>query len=242
VQPAGHEFLDVISRLEQTEREMYKKKRIEEKSTSAYQIGFWVYWCGFIGPALISIGLASAVWLGAPRELIYVSTLLLLLTYMLILVYPLLGIWLYRGTIKSVFRAPFANLLRSNVERPLQVDTLYLAVLLELPKRDLQLGIMELKDARQNLAQRISLVAGPIEAVGILPGLLAMLVAFPQLDGQPVWAQAIAYANPLVFFMAVIGHRFLARYDRMISLAELALTMRGEKHKLPSSTLVVESV
>ncbi len=240
MQSAGQEFLDIISRLEQTEREVYKKKRSEEKSTSAYRVGSRVFWYGFVGPAIISLVLALAVWLGAPRELLYISVTLLLITYIVIVAYPLLGVWLYRGAIKDIFRAPFSNLVRSNVERPLQIDSLYLPEILQLAKGDLQLGVMELKNARHDFEQRIAVVAGPIKTVGILPGLLATLVAFQQLDGQPVWAQAIAYANPLVFFMAVVGHHFLARYDRMISLAELALAIHEEKHKLSSGSLAVE--
>jgi len=242
MQPTGKKFLDILACLEQTERDLIKQQRIQEKSTTAYRVSRWAFWGGFIGPLVVSIVLAFAVWMGAPRDLLYFSILLLLLTYLVILTYPLVGAWLHRGAIRSVFRAPFANLLKNYLERPLQVDGLYLPQFAALPKTDLQLGIVELKEARQNFSQRIALVAGPIKSVGILPGLLAMLVSLQQLNSQPEWVQAIAYANPLIFFMAVIAHHFLTRYDRMISLAELALTQREEYTQTTPSTPRLVSV
>lgn len=227
--PTQHKLLEILGSLEQAEKDLLKQQRIQEKATVSYRVGFWVFWAGFMAPMVCSMAVALAVWLGvAPRNWLVASVILLLLTYLVILTYPLLGAWLYRGAILSVFRAPFANLLNNYLERPLRVDGDYLPQLAVLPKPELQLGIMELKEARKSLAQRVALVAGPIETVGILPGLVAMLVTFQQLDSQPAWIQAIAYANPLIFVMAVIGHNFLARYDRMIALAELALTQQPE--------------
>lgn len=228
MQPTRHKILEILGNLEQAEKDLLKQQRIQEKATTSYRVGFWVFWAGFITPMAISMALALAAWLGDYRDLLIGSVILLLVTYIVILAYPLLGAWLYRGAIRSAVHAPFANLLNNYLERPLRVDGDYLPQLAALPKPELQLGIMELKEARKSLAQRVALVAGPIETIGILPGLVAMLVTFQQLDSQPAWIQAIAYANPLIFLMAVIGHNFLARYDRMIALAELALTQQPE--------------
>lgn len=231
MQSNGQKFLDILAALEQTEKNLIKQKRAREKSTTAYRIGFWVFWVGFVGSLALSLLLIFSVWAGAPRVLGTVSILMLLASYLVILTYPLLGAWLYRGAIKSVFQAPFASILRANLEHPMQADSAHLPQLVALPKIELQQGIMELKDARRNFAQRTALVAGPIEKIGVLPGLLAMLATLQQFDGQPEWVQAIAYANPLVFIMAVVAHHFLARYDRMIALSELALTQQEKRAK-----------
>jgi hypothetical protein len=228
MQPKGQTLLEILSTIEQTEKDLIKQKRAQEKSTTAYRLGSWVFWGGFVSPAVLSLVLIIPVWLGAPRLLGHGSVLLLAFSYLVIFFYPFFGAWLYRGTLNNIFRAPFSSILKANVERPMQVDSHYLAQLTALPKTDLQLGIMELKSERANFAQRISLFSGPIEKLGVLPGLLALLVTIQQLDGQPDWVHAIAYANILVFAMALfahyfLAHYFLARYDRMIALSELAL-------------------
>lgn len=236
MQPAGQKLLDILAAIEQAEKDLLKKKRTQEKSTIAYRLGFWVFWGGVVSPALLSLILALSVWLGAPRPLGYVSIGLLAFAYLVIFFYPFFGAWLYRGALWNISRAPFASILKANVERPMQVDGLYLPQLTALPKTELKLGIMELKNERANFAQRIALFSGPIEKLGILPGLLALLVTIQKLDGQPDWVHVIAYANILVFIMALIAHYLLTRYDRMIALSELALSQKEEDTKATTRT------
>lgn len=231
MQPEGQKLLDILSAIEQAEKGLIKQKRAQEKSTTAYRIGSWVFWGGVVSPAVLSLVLIIPVWLGAPRLLGYGSVLLLAFSYLVIFFYPFFGAWLYRGALKNISRAPFASILKANIERPMQVDGIYLPQLTALPKTDLQLGIMELKSERSNFAQRISLFSGPIEKLGVLPGLLALLVTIQNLGGQPDWVHAIAYANILVFAMALFAHHYLTRYDRMIALSELALVQHEERTK-----------
>jgi len=167
--------------------------------------------------------LALIAWLWVPG-LAMASIVLLLLSYGIIVIYPLLGAWLYRSAIGTVYRAPFANFIKVNMARPLQVDGAQLSRLVELPKTELQLGISALKNHRNDLARRVALVAGPVEKVGVFPGVLAMLVTLKELQEQPDWVLAIAYATPVFFIMAVIAYHIGARLDRMIALAELAVS------------------
>lgn len=233
MQHAGQKLLDILANIEQSEKDLIKQKRAQEKSTSTYRLGAWVFWGGVVSPALLSLILALSVWLGAPRPLGYFGIGLLAFAYLVIFFYPFFGAWLYRGALRNISRAPFASILKANVERPMQVDGRYLPQLTALPKTELKLGIMELKNERANFAQRITLFSGPIEKLGILPGLLALLVTIQKLDGQPDWVHAIAYANILVFVIALIAHYLLTRYDRMIALSELALAQKEEETKAP---------
>ncbi|TBU81063.1 hypothetical protein DNK06_08060 [Pseudomonas daroniae] len=222
MQPSSNPFITILADIEQEDRKLIKQKRDGEKSTSAYRVGFWVFWGGFVGSLAVSLVLAFFAW-WAP-SLAKASIVLLLLSYGIILVYPLLGAWLYRSEIGAIYRAPFASFLIANMVRPLQVDEAHLKQLVGLPKTDLQLGISALKNNRKDLAQRIALVVGPAEKVGVFPGVLAMFVTLKQLEGQPDWVLAIAYATPVFFVIAVIAHHLCARQDRMIALAELALS------------------
>lgn len=235
MQTETQHFLKILADIEHTEKDRRKQIRTQEKSTVAYRLGTKIFWIGVITPAILSVLLLAALWLGAPSWLGYLSIILLALSYMVILLYPFVGAWLYRVKLKAIYRAPFAHLLSLNVENPMQVDGLYLPQLNNLARTTLQLGVVELKNERNSFERRMSLLAGSIEKLGILPGLLALFATLPKLGAQPDWVYAIAYANIPLFLFSILVHTSLIRYDRMIALTELAIQLQGEAAKATAS-------
>ena len=231
MQTETQRFLKILADIEHTEKDRRKQVRTQEKSTVAYRLGTKIFWIGVLTPAVFSLLLSTALWLGAPAWLGYLSIILLALSYVTILLYPFVGAWLYRGKLKAIYRAPFAHLLSLNVENPMLVDSLYLPQLNILEKTTLQLGVIELKSERNSFERRMSLLAGSIEKLGILPGLLALFATLPKLGAQPDWVYAIAYANIPLFLFSILVHMSLIRYDRMIALTELAIQHQDEEAK-----------
>ena len=222
----------ILSDIEQAEKKRSQQKKAQEKSTSAYRVGMRVFWWGIIAPNILAILLAALVaLLSAPRWLLFCSISLLLLSYLAIFLYPLLGAWLYRGSIKAFCSAPFSRLLSFNVEPPMEVDMAHFPELVNLPPLPLQLGILELKSERASFEKRLSLLSGQVDKIGLIPGLLATLATIAKLGDQPSWVYALAYATVPLFLFAFTVHMTLIRYDRMIALLELALQHQEKEAK-----------
>ncbi|AZD09606.1 hypothetical protein C4K26_4217 [Pseudomonas chlororaphis] len=223
MQESIERFFEIHTQLEQSEKKRRREKRREEKSTNAYRWGNRIFWWALCAPAILSIVVGGVAWIGDWREMFIYSWILLGISYLTVLVSPLLGSWLYRSALRRVYQAPFSNLLSINVKIPMQIDGRYLDVFCELPVATLQLGALELKSERASFEKRTTMFAGAIEKIGILPGLLAFMTTLPKLDAQPEWVYALAYATIVVMPLYVFVQMLLVRYDRMIALTELAI-------------------
>ncbi|MFC6300505.1 hypothetical protein GNF76_24595 [Pseudomonas sp. CCM 7893] len=221
-------FFEIHAALEQAEKDRHRVKRQEAKSTAAYRLSNHVFWWALCAPAALSIAVGVVAWLGEWRELFILSWTLLGISYLTILLSPLLGAWLYRSALKNTYRAPFSNLLNINVKVPMQTDGQYLDSFCELSAATLKLGVLELKSERASFERRTTMVAGPIEKIGILPGLLAFMTAIPKLDSQPDWVYALAYSTILVIPLCIFVQVSLVRYERMIALTELAIDRKKD--------------
>lgn len=75
---------------------------------------------------------------------------------------------------------------------------------------------------------RTSLVVGSVEKVGLLPGILALAYAHtalpsPQLSGFGYFVNIVAWANPILFFVAIAMQPTRWRLERYGKLLEMAL-------------------
>lgn len=78
----------------------------------------------------------------------------------------------------------------------------------------------------------MNLMIGPIDKLGILPGIVATITALTKIPENYNWISAIAYGYMILSFLSLFFYQLIMRYERMIALTELAL-----ESKPPSSAI-----
>lgn len=231
-------YLQINAEIEQTYKQALRSKRQQSREGKDARMDRAYFWFALVGPSILAIPLTIiGKWTHA-YWLYNVSAGLIAVSYLAMFFYPLLGVLLYRDSLKKVFTAPFANLLELNVKTLMQVEARYLPQLAALSRQTLKLGALELKSERDSLEKRTHMVTGALEKVGILPGLLALVVALSSLDTMLVsvgitehteWLLAIAAINTFFFVMCCYVQFIIVRYERMIALTELAVDCKDRQ-------------
>ncbi len=231
-------YLQINAEIEQTYKQALRSKRQQSREGKDARMDRAYFWFALVGPSILAIPLTIiGKWTHA-YWLYNVSAGLIAVSYLAMFFYPLLGVLLYRDSLKKVFTAPFANLLELNVKTLMQVEARYLPQLAALSRETLKLGALELKSERDSLEKRTHMVTGALEKVGILPGLLALVVALSSLDTMLVsvgitehmeWLLAIAAINTFFFVMCCYVQFIIVRYERMIALTELAVDCKDRQ-------------
>ncbi|MGN2411897.1 hypothetical protein [Pseudomonas syringae] len=227
------QYLQIVADIEQAHKTAAKENRAQHRSSKAYKIDTKVFWFGMVAPSIVAILLAPVSLIPSLDWTAYVSWGLIGVSYLVLLIYPLLGLWLYRDSVRKLLNAPFASLMQANVKTTLQIDAHYLPKLVGLSCDTLKLCALELKNERSALEKRTHLVTGAIEKIGIFPGLLALTVGLTALSKtlssagilttRLDWVFALAGANIIFYFMCAYSQIMMARYDRMVALTELAI-------------------
>lgn len=225
------QFLSILANIEQDEKRLLRSRRAEERNRSRSRIPRYVFWIGLVSSCLMAAGFVAWVKLGGPAWVKLAAVGALGLGYLTILLQPILLVWLHRQTLREVISGPFAAFLRANVTQPMDVDSRHLPLLIELPRIELELGLLALKMEAQFLEKRISWVVGSIDKVGIVPGCLAVLVGLQKLGEQSTWVTAVAGANIVLFLLGTLANVYVVRYQRMIGLTELAIKQQEWRDK-----------
>ncbi|TKK32614.1 hypothetical protein PspCFBP13528_09950 [Pseudomonas sp. CFBP13528] len=231
-------YLQINAEIERSYKQALRNKRQQTRAGKDARLDTAYFRFALVGPSVLAIPLtiigkwAQAYWL------YNVSAGLIAVSYLAMFFYPLLGVLLYRHSLKKAITAPFANLLELNVKTLMQVEARYLPDLAALSRETLKLGALELKSERDSLEKRTHMVTGALEKVGILPGLLALIVALSSLDDMLVrvgiaerteWLLAIAATNTFFFVMCCYVQFMIVRYERMIALTELAVDCKDRQ-------------
>ncbi|POM10301.1 hypothetical protein CUU62_20790 [Pseudomonas sp. WP001] len=231
-------YLQINAEIEQTYKQALRSKRQQSREGKDARLDRAYFWFALVGPSILAIPLTIIGKWTQAYWLYNVSAGLIAVSYLAMFFYPLLGVLLYRDSLKKVFTAPFANLLELNVKTLMQVEARYLPQLATLSRETLKLGALELKSERDSLEKRTHMVTGALEKVGILPGLLALVVALSSLDTMLVsvgitehmeWLLAIAAINTFFFVMCCYVQFIIVRYERMIALTELAVDCKDRQ-------------
>lgn len=98
--------------------------------------------------------------------------------------------------------------------------------LLNLKVQELEIGLIEIKHEKSSLEKRISILIGPIEKLGILPGILATVGMTLKIEDQAAWISGIAYGYIALTIISLKFQNTLAHYERMIALTEAALRLK----------------
>jgi hypothetical protein len=224
-------FLSILADIEQDEKRSLRSRRAQERNKSSNRITRHIFWIGLLSSFLIAAGFVIWVKFGGPAWARLAAVSALGLGYLTILLQPILLAWFHRQTLREVASGPFAAVLRANVTQPMDVDSRHLPRLIELPRIELELGLLALKMEAQFFEKRISWVVGSIDKIGIVPGCLAILVSLQKLGEQSTWVTAVAAANIGLFLLGTLANVYVVRYQRMIGLTELAIKQQELRDK-----------
>lgn len=216
--------------------------RLEARIRTRRQLGGpplpWKYVL-FLQAGPFAIALLTALWAywayedkPAPPMLQAIGLAFLVLSYVASLAQPLVVVWQSRKSIMQTLRAPATPALQ-NIDVAIATDRQLLRWLQSEKLQDLELLCLELKAEQEALAKRIGLTVGTIDKIGLVPGLLAALVAIPAGDSS--WSipiKALAYAILPLYLLAAAAHLVQLRLDRLSRVVELALR-RGKDAEDP---------
>jgi len=155
--------------------------------------------------------------------------LLILLDYLIIPIMQIHGIYKYRYKIKRSILLPFNEAINQNIKTELFIDKMHLPSLTNLTSDELKLGLLEIKHERNFLEKRLLLLIGPIDKLGILPGIVATVAALTKIPENHSWISAIAYGYMGLTFFSLFFYHLIIRYERMMALTELAIEIKQKE-------------
>jgi hypothetical protein len=217
-------FINILKSIEIAER---RKKSHKKTYKRDFRLLLIISGLGFL-----SVAMAFVYYLTKIEWLKLIGLLLLLLIYFTIPAMHIYRAYQCRSKIKRSFLLPLCESLNLNVKTELSVDTLYLPALKKLTREELKLGLLEIKNERVFLEKRMNLMIGPIDKLGILPGIVATITALTKIPENYNWISTIAYGYMILSFLSLFFYQLIMRYERMIALTELAL-----ESKPPSSAI-----
>ena len=210
-----------IQLLKKHEVKMKERKRPDENSK--------IYKVLFI--TLLTLVILSFLFIGIYalvrpnyRFLVYTSVTLIFLSYILFIFMPVSKIYKERKVIKYFFVMPLSSSIDLNIKTESFIDNEFLPELISLGKDTLEMGLMEIKHEREFLNKRITLLVGPIDKLGILPGIISMIIAISKPAGMYDWVMGLAYGYIALIIISLSFFDLLVKYDRVIALTELALS------------------
>jgi len=108
--------------------------------------------------------------------------ILLILTYSVFIITPFISAYQNRSKIKKSFTLPFSSAINQNLKKEFIIDQRYLPELIALDKKELELGLLEIKHERNFLEKRILLITCLVDKLGFLPGIISTLAATTKLN------------------------------------------------------------
>ena len=129
----------------------------------------------------------------------------------------------------KIFTFPINHSINLNVKGNYVIDKKYLKALISLDIEQLKFGYLELNHAYECLKRRISLVLGPLDKLGVFPGIISLLGLLPQVKALSwQWIEVIPYSYGGLMILGLFFYNDLDKYERMLALIKLAIE-RKEK-------------
>lgn len=219
----GEDNMDIrfINILKSIELEEKRAKKTETKSKLEFRAFILI-----IGLVALSIVLALLNYAFEYKTLLLYSLILLIISYCVLIITPFISAYQNRSKIKKSFSLPFSSAINQNVKKEFIIDQRYLPKLIALDKKELELGLLEIKHERNFLEKRILLITGPVDKLGILPGIISTLAATTKLSAPNGWLIGITYGYIALVILSLFFYQTMMRYDRMIALTELAISKK----------------
>lgn len=149
----------------------------------------------------------------------------------LLLIYFKYSQFIYRSLKKNIksFILPMNYSINLNVKGNYVIDKKYLKALISLDIEQLKFGYLELNHEYECLKRRISLVLGPLNKLGIFPGIISLLGLLPQVKELSwQWIEVIPYSYGGLMILGLFFYNDLDKYERMLALLKFAIE-RKEK-------------
>lgn len=218
-------LLNYIELLKSHEAALKNKLLAGDKSKSDR----WLF-IGLVGMVLVSFGAMGGYMLIKPsgRWLIDLSIVLIALSYVVLILMPIIKIYQQRNTIKYFFTMPLSASVEQNIKKEALTDERFLADFVRLGKPTLELGLLEIKHEREFLSKRINLIVGPVDKLGILPGIISMVITLAKPVAGHDWVMGLAYGYIGLVVLSLSFINLLVKYDRVILLTEVALSRCDE--------------
>lgn len=189
------------------------------------------YFCVTVLTPIMAVVFGVIAYITGSNETKIAALGLLILGYLLLYFLPIFSAFVYRSTIRELFRNPLLPQL-TNASIALISNNHFLPELLKYSLNELEIAAIELKTERDAFERRIGLIVGAIEKVGLGPGLLAAIAAIVKLQsdlkgvGVADWLIGAAYAVLGLFVFAMIGHMSIIKIDRALKLLDSAIAKK----------------
>lgn len=213
----------------------FKEHSKSNKLSIFDKIFFWLLSI-FIVLAFAFIG-AYAYFKPNYEFLAYTSIVFISLSYVSLLLAPFVKMYEHRKSIKDFLFLPLSFSLEQNIVTESKIDGQFLPGFISLGKETLDLGLMEVKHERESLNKRIALLIGPVDKIGILPGVVSMLITIAKPLGENDWVMGLAYGYIGLVILSMSFFNVLVKYDRIIALTELAISRCNPNNQEPNANV-----
>ena len=156
----------------------------------------------------------------------------LTISYIGIIVQNLMMLFINRLDFIELFSSPFSLIIGNAVATVRYEPVLYRALTYR-STQEIKYILNRLKAERNVLNNKISLLIGGIEKIGLFPGLVAMFMSFGQLGNNnvPSWVEPIAYASIALYIFGFLFHNAIIRADEKIQLLDFIIEVKEKNIK-----------
>lgn len=203
--------------------ELKYKEKIKPNNTSRFDKILFTSLVSLVFLSFVFIGF-YAIFKPGYKFLANISIVLIFSSYVLLLLMPVVKIYEERKKVKYFFTLPLSSSVEQNIKSESLIDNDFLPRFILLGKETLELGLVEVKHEREFLSKRITLLVGPIDKLGILPGIISMIITISKPVGIYDWVMGLAYGYIALIVISLSFFNLLVKYDRIIALTELALS------------------
>lgn len=206
-------------------REIKLRKESKPKYTSTF---VWKFQLASMLMMVMSI-LSALIYALVKIELLkYISVYGLAITYLIYFSTPVVVLIENRNSIVNFLSNPMIDYF-SNAEISSNLRLKYLNYLLKKSDVALKLTLNQVRDEKYNLENKISLMVGSIDKVGLTPGLIALAASWDKIENIKYdWVLVIAYTIPLLYAFSIFCYMTLYRLQSYIEFLELVI---DEKRK-----------
>lgn len=210
-------YLNILKRIEIEEKR--KKKTKKDKKQFKFLI---------IMSMLTLLSFLMMFWAKhkSNEKILIVALSILIFVYLLFIIAPFFLAYKNRSKIRNGFFLPFNSAINLNIKSEALIDQKHVQKLASLDKVELELGLMEIKHEKNFLEKRMLLIIGPIDKLGILPGIMSAFATVTTLSSENGWLIGATYGYMALVISALFFYQLIMRYNRMITLTELVISKK----------------
>ena len=216
-------YLNIIKKIE-IDSVRKKKKSKENFMSKKWIIRYW--WLIFV----VILYCSSLVFFIFSKN--YIWAYILLISIYLLIGCSLSFTYKIIKREKRLFDLPFNRTINFNIKSTYCSDKKYLKQLISLDVSELKFGYLELNSEYEYFKKRINLFIGPVDKLGVLPGLIATIGVLPNtIDtfGINYWVSIFSYAYIGLIIFSLFFYDTVAKYERMLSLTKFVIESKLDK-------------